>query len=85
MVDLQYLDKQCLKCGGLGKIVNPVWYPVWFTSSNQDSSFSGTVLKLDHAELSRLDEPKLYVCPECNGKGRVLTDRVKELLEYILS
>ena len=87
MINLDVLEKQCPKCGGLGKTVNPAWYPVWVTRSDLNNSFPGRgVLNIvENATLEELDEPMFYVCKECNGKGRILTDKVKDLLEYILS
>lgn len=90
MIDLNEINKQCPKCGGLGKTVNPAWYPVWVTRSDLKDSFQ--ILKskelldiVDRTTLEELDEPMYYVCKECNGKGKILTDAVKDLLEYILS
>lgn len=39
MIDLDVLDKQCPKCCGLGRIENPVWYPIWATRSDLKDSF----------------------------------------------
>lgn len=86
MLNLDVLDKQCPKCGGLGKTVNPAWYPVWVTRSELNNFFPGKVSNsVEKATLEELDEPKFYVCKECNGRGRILADKVKDLLEYILS
>jgi hypothetical protein len=86
MIDLDFIEKQCPKCGGLGKTLNPAWYPFWVSRSNLNNSFPDMVLNMvKNATLEELDEPKFYVCKECNGRGKILTDKVRDLLEYILS
>ena len=87
MINLDVFEKQCPKCGGLGKTVNPAWYPVWVTRSDLNNFFhsTGGLNIVENATLEELDEPKFYICKECNGRGRILTDKVKDLLEYILS
>lgn len=86
MINLDCFEKQCPKCGGLGKTLNPAWYPVWVSSNHLNNSFPDMLLCIAKSEvLEELNEPKFYVCKECNGRGRILTDKVKDLLEYILS
>jgi len=79
MTYFDVFDNKCPKCFGLGKTLNPVWYPLWATRSDLKVSYQ--ILKFDE----QLGEPSLNVCKECNGTGTVLPDDVKELLEYILS
>ncbi|KUO71766.1 MAG: hypothetical protein APF81_06655 [Desulfosporosinus sp. BRH_c37] len=90
MIDLDVLDKQCPKCSGLGRTANPAWFPLWATRSDLKDSFqtlkSKEILNIvDKTTLEELDEPVFYVCKECNGKGKILTDKGKGLLEYLVS
>ncbi|OLN29265.1 hypothetical protein DSOL_3602 [Desulfosporosinus metallidurans] len=76
------------KCCGLGKIENPAWYPIWATRSDLKDSFQilETKEKLTIAEETapdQPDEPIFFICKKCHGRGKILTNEGKQLMEFV--
>lgn len=88
MIDLYTLDKQCPKCSGLGRIENPQWFLFWTKLDGLRDSFRtlGTedkITKFEKATPDQPTEPMFFICRECHGRGKVLTDEGKQLIEFI--
>ena len=88
MIDPSFLDKQCPKCCGLGRIENPTWLKYWSMHSGLMDSFRSLDTRelrtiAENEDLNQLSEPMFFVCKECSGKGKVLTDKGKRLIEFI--
>ncbi|WP_041276178.1 hypothetical protein [Desulfosporosinus acidiphilus] len=83
MVDLNNLDKQCPKCSGLGRMENPAWIKFWtkdwFRALDTEALYTDSKNK----ELRQPSEPMFFICKECHGKGKVLTDEGKRLIGFI--
>lgn len=83
MINFAALDKPCPKCNGLGRIENPAWSEFWhqdlFRATGTQEKLMGTA----ETVLTQPDEPIFFVCKECHGKGKVLTDEGKHLIDFI--
>ncbi|AFM42471.1 hypothetical protein Desaci_3590 [Desulfosporosinus acidiphilus SJ4] len=89
MINLDALKEQCPECSGLGKTVNPDWYPLWAAHSNCINAFEvlnghGLVDVKDTTTLEELDEPIFFVCKECKGRGQILTPLGRSIVEQLL-
>ncbi|WP_407307007.1 hypothetical protein [Desulfosporosinus sp. SB140] len=88
MIDLNALDRPCPKCSGLGRIDNPAWLPYW----DMHNGLKGLSRTVDSQKLKIVDdnagqgqplEPMFFICKECHGKGKILTDEGKHLIEFV--
>ena len=65
-----YLFKDCLRCRGTGKAFEYGNKPITeFELDILEGLFS-----VDAEEFSGFSQTKEVVCPNCEGKGRVITD-----------
>ena len=83
MVDLNNLDRKCPKCSGLGRMENPAWVKFWtkdwFRALDKEALYADSKKE----GFRQPSEPMFFICKECHGKGKVLTDEGKRLIEFI--
>jgi hypothetical protein len=83
MIDLNDLEKLCPKCSGLGRAEDP-GYPIWAQSDNLKNSFQVLETKESLTVVKEIDTDQLNdICKECHGKGKILTDQGKLLIEFV--
>ena len=85
MIDLNMLEEQCPKCSGKGGIENTTWYHDW-TMHNFRSQVLATKNKSNIINNETPDppcEPMLFFCRNCHGRGKILTDEGKRLMEFV--
>lgn len=88
MIDLNALDRKCPKCSGLGRTENPAWLQFWAMhpgpnewSRDLDAQELRTIAK--HEDHNQPVEPMFFICRECHGKGKILTDEGKRLIDFV--
>ena len=83
MINFDALDKPCPKCNGLGRIENPTWSEFWYQDLFRTLGVQEKADVEEEAALDQPDEPIFFLCKECHGKGKVLTDEGKRLIDFI--
>ncbi|KJR44105.1 hypothetical protein UF75_5514 [Desulfosporosinus sp. I2] len=85
MIDVNALEEQCPKCNGKGGIENTTWYHNW-AIRNSKLHFLEAKDKLDTIENETPDQPDesvFFFCRNCHGRGKILTDKGKQLMEFV--
>jgi DnaJ-class molecular chaperone len=84
MIDPNALEEQCLKCNGTGGIENTTWYHNWaMRNSKLQILKTKDEINIIKEAPDQPDESVFFFCRNCHGRGKILTDEGKLLMEFV--
>lgn len=94
IIDLAKLEKICPECDGSGYIGDPEWNEYLKKEIEIIKKYETQGLKPDEywpkvkTEMEKLgyfepDGPEEYECPDCEGRGTVLTEEGMALIDFV--
>jgi len=84
MIDLNVLEEQCPKCNGEGGVENTTWYHNWaMRNSKLQILKTKDEINIIKEAPDQPDESVFFFCRNCHGRGKILTDEGKRLMEFV--
>ena len=91
MIDINSLEQICPECLGHGRLTSNLSEGYLPTCSSLEEHFRSIELE-EHYELAKQaigheapEAPMFYLCKQCHGRGKVLTDEGIGLMKFIRS
>lgn len=80
-------ERPCPKCGGSGRIENPIWIEFWNRYGKQKDFFRALDLQNKEMTMEALQdqpvEPMFLFCKKCSGKGKILTQEGERFIKFV--
>ena len=83
MIDINALEGQCQKCNGKGGVENTTWYHTWVMRNKVQILKTKDEINIIKEAPDQSDESVFFFCRNCHGRGKILTDEGKRLMEFV--
>jgi Ribonuclease G/E len=96
MINIEMLELMCPNCNGDGYIINPDWEEYRYKKKqieletkkkyedyNYPFVYEQIQKALQEADLREPKGAKEYICPECEGRGVILSEEGKILIDFL--